>query len=277
MTVDATTQFLEDSMGNFTRPAGGGGSTPVTTTIAGINALATAGALAVGTPYVVTDWVSGTGSLPGPNVLWVEADDASTPSKFVRIETPLGILGPSNGEFVWNYSGSLNFMTKVTDNLGNEVHDLLSTNVDSFVWGSLNWIGNLISGGATFEQPYAVNKAAEVAGFTFNNNEIRGTGNIDLTGCTGGTIAQTAVAASAGLNVASGAAPVTVLGSLVDSGALLTVPTGGAATSCHVSAGASINTGAFAATSVVVAGAITQTLTADNTNTYAGFGLNTLI
>ncbi len=244
---------------------GGGGTVVVTTTIAGINALATGAALVPGTLYKVTDWVSGTGSLPGPNILWVEADNASTPSKFVRVETPLGILGPSDGEFVWNYLGSLNIMTRLTDNLGNEVHDLGGTNIDSFVWGNIAWGGNRILQGG-FASPYADNLAAATAGLAFSNNEILGLVSLNLTGCTGGSIAGNTVDPGSHLTFTTGAALATLSATQVQSGASLTVPTGAQVTNCQFSTGCTVNVGAFTHSGVIIDGAFTVTLTAAKTN-----------
>ena len=296
MAVDPLTMFLEDGTGHFTRPTGGGGgSAPVMTTMAGINALATAGALVPGTLYGVTDWVSGTGSLPGPNTLWVEADDASTPSKFVRIETPYGILGPSHGTFLWNYGGSLNIMTLLWDNLGNEVHDIESGAIDAFVWGNLTWNNNRLYSGP-FTTAFSVNNAAATAGFQFANNDVRGAMQIDLTNCTGGSIAGNSVGGGATLTATTGAATANVTACNVGPGSALQVESGASVTSCDVGSVATLivrassdalycrvgaqgflDTSGFNATAVVVEGDFVVTLTADNSGTLKNAGFSNVV
>lgn len=246
--------------------SGGGGPVVVTTTIAGMNTLATGAALVPGTLYKVTDWTSGAGSLPGPNILWVEADNASTPSKHVRVETPYGIVGPAFGEFLWNFAGVLNIMTRLADNIGNEIHDFGSSNIDSFVWGTVNWRDNRITLGA-LSSSFATNSAAATAGLTFSGNEILGTGTIDLTGATGGNIGNNFVGPSAQISITTGAAAPVVQSNHVESGATLTVPTGGSISYSRIAAGAAFTTGAFTHSNVIVEGAYTVTLTAAETNT----------
>lgn len=273
MTVDPLTMFLEDGTGHFTRPAGGGGgSAPVMTTMAGINALATAGTLVPGTTYAVTDWTSGSGSLPGPNTLLVQAIDPSTPSGFVQVSTPLGGLGPCDGEFYW--AGGV--MSRLRDPLLNDVSDLLDVGtIDAFPWGEVAWRANRLDN-VTFTGGFAVTSAAVTAGVTVAQNVlILAAGAIDLTGCTGGTIENNQV--SGQLYITTGSTGVGVNGAQVESGALLAVPSGGGFVSGRVGGGASLNTGAFTAQGVVVDGGFFVTLTANNTNTLKNAGFSNVV
>lgn len=268
---------------------GGGGGAPVPITIAALNTLATAASLVPGTTYQVTDWVSGTGSLTGPNFLYVEVDDPSTPSKFVRVETPLGILGPSNGEMIWNYASSLTLMTRLIDNFGNDVQDLGFGGIDKFVWGNLAWSGNVLTS-ALFISTYAQNAAAAAAGFTFTNNQMYAGGNIDLTGATAGTIAGNVCPPDSGglvVNTGAGPATVSVIGNTIANGGSLSVDVGGAATTnvieaggtltvgaggsaidCRASANGTLNTSTFGANGVIVdGGGIVHTMVGNESNT----------
>ncbi len=250
---------------------GGGGPSVVMTTIAGVQAAQTGGTLAMGTTYVVTDWVSGAGSLPGPNVLVATPTSPSTMSGFVQVKTPLGALGPSDGEFFW--TGGL--MTRLRDPLGNDIQDLGTGLIDSFVWGNATWTNNQIDA-LTLSGGFTASNAAATAGLAIAGNKVVGcTATIDLTGCTGGSISSNLLAGGA-LSLTTGANPAALIDTQVLGGGL-TMPAGSSVTFSRFSAGCAINLGAFAHASVVVDGAYTQTLTANNSNTYRGFGANTLV
>ncbi len=168
-------------------------------------------------------------------------------------------------------------MTVLRDNIGNEIVDITGSdsNIDAFPWGNLTWSYNKLTN-TVFVGGFAVVDAARIAGLGFHNNEITGSASLDFTSCTGGGVTNNDVRAGGSLAVVSGAANAVATGNQIGAGSL-TISSGGSATKCRISTGAILDTGAFAATSVVVDGAITQTLTGANTNTYAGFGLNTLI
>lgn len=266
MAVDYTTLFLEDSMGNFTRP--GGAPAPVTTTIAGINALALAGTLVVGTVYVVTDWTSGAGSLSGANKVYATAITPSLISGFVQVRTPLGDVGPSDGEFYW----AAGLMTVLRDPLGNVLKDLGSGLIDAFPWGNANWRDNLLTN-VTFVGGYAATHAAALAGLAFNQNVLDGSSSIDLTGCTGGQMQKNTVQGN--LHVTAGAAHALATGNEIGGGGTLTVVNGVTAVANRVFAG-TLNTNNFAATNVIIDGAFTDTLTAANSNTIHN-GLGTTV
>lgn len=260
--------------------SGGGGGGAVTTTVAGLNALATAGSLVVGTKYVVTDWVSGSGSLPGPNIIVVDALNAHTPSPFVQVRTPLGDAGPCDGRFLWNYSGSINLMTFLRDTFNNEIYDVGSGAIDSFVWGNSNWTGNLIAGDGAFGSAYAANAAAATAGLQFSNNRFLpgdAGGTIDVTGCTGGQIRDNIVSGSGLLSITTGAATIHVVACEVATGSNLSVTGGGSADNCRTSCGGGLGVGTFAASGVIVDGGFSKTLTANNTNTLKNAGFDNIV
>lgn len=123
------------------------GSVVVTTTIAGLNTLATAGSLVVGNRYVVTDWTASP-NLSGPNLLLLDALDAHTPSGFVQVKTPLGDIGPCDGEFIWNLSGVLNIMSRLRDTLGNDVNTIGGATIGEFPWGNTSVLNNIVREGS---------------------------------------------------------------------------------------------------------------------------------
>lgn len=125
---------------------GATGALVVTTTIAGLNTLATAGSLVVGTKYVVTDWTASP-NLAGPNILLVDALDTHTPSGAVQVRTPLGNAGPCDGEFLWNFS-TLNLMTRLRDTLGNDVNTVGGSTIGQFPWANTSVLDNTVREGS---------------------------------------------------------------------------------------------------------------------------------
>jgi hypothetical protein len=123
------------------------GSVVVTTTIDGLNTLATAGSLVVGNRYVVTDWTASP-NLSGPNLLLLDALDTHTPSGFVQVQTPLGDIGPCDGEFIWNLSGVLNIMSRLRDTLGNDVNTIGGATIGEFPWGNTSVLNNIVREGS---------------------------------------------------------------------------------------------------------------------------------
>lgn len=152
---------------------GGGGCTTVSLTLAEIAALQTAGTLDTCTQYIVTDWVSGTGSLAGPNELYVRALEVDQLSPDVLVRTPLGDTGPTRGTYVW----SLSLMTYMEDDLGNRVFDFGAGTIDAFLWGNFNWLGNELHD-FVFTGGYA---ATSVASGTMTNVSGEGA-TIDVSG-----------------------------------------------------------------------------------------------
>lgn len=76
---------------------------------------------------------------------------------------------------------------------------------------------------------------------------------------------------------AGGSPTVGMDGCMVMSHSIVTVSVGGRINYSRVSSGFTLTTGAFTHASVLADGNFTQTLTAANTNTYRGFGANTLV
>ncbi len=76
----------------------------------------------------------------------------------------------------------------------------------------------------------------------------------------------------------SATSPLTAAASVtVDSGSTLTIHADGDIQDSEIGAAFDLSTGAFSHNSVLAKGAFTQTLTANNTNTYKGFGADTLV
>lgn len=178
---DAGNQLVENANGLFV-PAS---CTEVSLTIAAIVALETAGTLDPCTQYIVTDWVSGTGSLPGPNFLYVRALEPNRLSEEVLVRTPIATLGPERGTFLWAFG----IMTYLADGVGNEIFDFGFGTIDTFPWGNLTWTGNVLQN-VTFTGGFAVTSAAVAAGFAFANNKTGPQGGviIDLTGVVAGSM-----------------------------------------------------------------------------------------
>lgn len=153
----------------------GGSSTPVApipATIALIQAGAGAGSLAPGAVYAVTDWV--VTSLPGPNVIYVMALDKYTPSGFVQISTPLGGVGPQDGEFSWIHGQ----MIRIRDGLANDV----STSIGGTIIGQWPW------GSSTVKQNTVIDGSLKVAaGANISNNILQGA-VLDFTGSPGPSV-----------------------------------------------------------------------------------------
>lgn len=133
--------------------------------------------------YLVTDWVSGTGSLPGPNLLLVRATKVNELSPQVLVSTPLGISGPDRGTFNWNTL----IMNELSDQSGNEISDpfAASGTIDSWPWGNTGWVGNKMVS-TTFTGGYTVTAAAVAAGYLVLGNDLGNSAIIDLTGVTSG-------------------------------------------------------------------------------------------
>jgi hypothetical protein len=185
----------------------------------------------------------------------------------------VGNIGPNRGSFLWE----LGTMVELWDTLGNRVYDISGTDslIGAFVWGNFTWLQNTLEN-VVFTGGYAVTSAAVAAGVSFSGNKVTGSLFLDLTGVTTGGFSNNTIVAGGSMVVTSGAGPVNVSGSMVTAASFL-VPVGGAAAGCRVSSGATLNTGAFTATNVKMDDASSVTLTANNTNTYKGFGVDTLV
>ncbi len=175
--------------------AGGGGCTQVTTTLAGITALETAGTLDPCVEYIVTDWVTAN-ALPGPNLLYVRALDVDRLDTNVRVSTPIALGGPDRGHYLW----ALATMTYLGDPLGNEVYDLGTGLIDSFAWGNLALTGNVLKN-VTITGGYAA--FSTLVGI-FSNNVMDST-VLDFSSYNGGIVTITGNNVSANVTIDVGA------------------------------------------------------------------------
>ncbi len=164
-----------------------GGCTPVELTIAELVALRDAASLDVCTPYIVTDWVSGAGSLPGPNLLVARATGVDTLSDDVLIQTPVAISGPNRGKFSWDAA----FMIYAENSFGTQILDGGLGTIDQYPWEASTWGYNKLEL-VTFTGGYAVTSAAVAAGVTFSGNRCYGVGQLilDFTGASETQIIQ---------------------------------------------------------------------------------------
>jgi hypothetical protein len=255
---------------------GGGGGAVVELTIAEINALASAATLDMATTYIVTDWVSGTDSwsqLTGPNRLRVHAMDVNKISGFVEVETPLGSKGPKDGEFTWDFPGT---MVRLRDGLRNDVSGGNGRMVDTFPWGDFGSVGNTIID-CSVDNPDAISVGfsncmmtgvqIDLAGATsFSMNDcnmtsslITVTGDADLTmgGCRG---TDALITASSGT--------VDITATTIDWLLQIAVPTGTTVEmgGCVIGSGFELNVNSTAA----------ATVHSINQSSFAGYGVLTL-
>lgn len=150
---------------------GSGGGLIATTTISGLQSLASAGSLVPGGFYAVTDWQAPP-NLPGPNVIIVQALDAGTLSGLVQVKTPLGANGPVCGEFNWPLGN--NGMVALRDGLGNEFITQGGIGfMGAWPWGNPNVFDNRVVDGRLL--------GMTLSNGTVSNNEWF-TGTIDVTG-----------------------------------------------------------------------------------------------
>lgn len=177
------------------------GCTTVTTTIAALEALETAGALDTCARYVVTDWVSGAGSLPGPNLLIAHATDINKLATDVLVKTPIGIFGPDRGRYLWG-SG---LMVEMSDPLGNYVYELGTGGIDAFPWGNLAFFSNILRD-VTITGGFA--EFSTLTG-SFVSNEIRGS-VLNFTGYAGQTCIFTANKINPGVTIVLGSTPIAI-------------------------------------------------------------------
>lgn len=161
----------------------------VTTTLAAITALQTAGTLNTCTTYIVTDWVT-PNALPGPNFLFVRAVAANKLSEDVRVycsgqvDAVLGTyVGPVRGKYMWG--GLIPGMYYLESVLGNRVSDLSGTlaTIDALPWNTFLVRENTIDT-VTFTGGYAtLSTLAAASGLNLSENKITG-GTLNLTGIT---------------------------------------------------------------------------------------------
>jgi hypothetical protein len=198
-------------------------------TVAALRALRDAGSLDPQCHYEVTDWVQGT-TLTGPNTVQLHAVDASTLGMEARVFTPYDSLG-WDGLFDVD-QGTAGTMQRLTDNLGNTVHDSGDgASVGAFPWGLANWTENTVTDctvtgwgavttGTVRRNRFTgatVNLTGAPAGAFIQDNEITAsTVTVTATGATL-TLANNDVRETANVTLNT-TGNVTVLGAVIDGG-----------------------------------------------------------
>lgn len=170
-----------------------GGSTCVTTTIAALTALQTAGTLDTCATYIVTDWTT-PNALPGPNFLFARAVAANKISEDIGVyatvnatDVAVGLYtGPVRGKYFW--AGAVTGMYYLESSTQNKITDLIALGgaggtIDSWVWNKLQFRENEINS-VTFTGGYATMSALAVSGVTTFEQCRIDKGTLNLTGLT---------------------------------------------------------------------------------------------
>lgn len=195
----------------------------------------------------------------------------------------LNLAAVSTGNLI--FSGSmLTGGSNVNNTLASGNVEVTNSNVaeNSLVTGLVTTTRGLIvnlcnlSGGSIVQERSVDTATDSVIGAVIQSSLLTLTG---LAGDTGdqSLVYRSTFVADSTVTITDPVGPTAVADTVVSGLSVLNVDTIGAVANSEVRAGSTLNTGAFAIAGVVVTGGLVKTATAANTNTYAGFGADTII